>query len=216
MKAVDARLLRWGRPTRIYLVASVGLGTVRAVLLVAQAWLLATVITGAFMSHRDLSGLRTQMELLLAVVVLRALVAWASEWSANRCSAQVKSMLRARLVRRASVPGPDGQAVTSSGDLATLATRGLDALDGYFARYLPQVFLSVIVPLTILVVVLRVDWISAAIMAVTLPLIPVFMALIGIATKTHTDRQLRALELLAGHFLDVVRGLTTLKIFGRS
>jgi ATP-binding cassette, subfamily C, bacterial CydCD len=216
VKAVDARLLRWGRPTRIYLVASVGLGTVRAVLLVAQAWLLATVITGAFMSRRDLAQLRTQMELLLAVVVLRATVAWASEWSANRCSARVKSMLRARLVRRASVPGPDGQAVTSSGDLATLATRGLDALDGYFARYLPQVFLSVIVPLTILVVVLRVDWISAAIMAVTLPLIPVFMALIGIATKTHTDRQLRALEMLAGHFLDVVRGLTTLKIFGRS
>jgi thiol reductant ABC exporter CydD subunit len=216
VKAVDMRLLRWGRPTRIYLVLSVALGTLRGLLLIAQAWLLATIIAGAFMSKKDLAGLRRPIELLLAVVVIRAIVSWVSEWSANRCSAQVKSMLRAALVKRASVLGPDGRAAAPSGQLATLATRGLDALDGYFARYLPQVFLSVIVPLTVLVAVVSVDWVSAAIMVVTLPLIPVFMALIGMATRTHTDRQLRALQLLSGHFLDVVSGLTTLKIFGRS
>jgi thiol reductant ABC exporter CydD subunit len=216
VKAVDARLLKWGRPTRIYLGLSVVLGTLRGLLLIAQAWLLATVIAGAFISKKDLAELRQPIELLLAVVVVRAGVSWASEWSANRCSAQVKSMLRAALVRRASVLGPDGRAVTPSGELATLATRGLDALDGYFARYLPQLFLSVIVPLTVLVAVLSVDWVSAVIMVVTLPLIPVFMALIGMATRAHTDRQLRALQVLSGHFLDVVSGLTTLKIFGRS
>ena len=210
------RLLRWGRPTRIYLVLSVALGTLRGLLLVAQAWLLATVVAGAFMSKKDLAELRRPVELLLAVVVARAAVSWASEWSANRCSAQVKSLLRAALVRRAGVLGTDGRAGTPSGQLATLATRGLDALDGYFARYLPQLFLSVIVPVIVLVAVVRVDWISASIMVVTLPLIPVFMALIGMATRAHTDRQLRALQLLSGHFLDVVSGLTTLKIFGRS
>ena len=210
------RLLRWGRPTRIYLVLSVALGTLRGLLLIAQAWLLATVVAGAFISKKDLAELRQPIELLLAVVVIRAAVSWASEWSANRCSAQVKSMLRAALVKRATVLGTDGRAGTPSGRLATLATRGLDALDGYFARYLPQLFLSVIVPLTVLVAVLSVDWISAAIMVVTLPLIPVFMALIGMATRAHTDRQLKALQLLSGHFLDVVSGLTTLKIFGRS
>jgi thiol reductant ABC exporter CydD subunit len=216
VKAVDTRLLRWGRPTRVYLVLSVALGTLRGLLLIAQAWLLATIIAGAFMSNKDLAELRRPIELLLAVVVMRAAASWASEWSANRCSAQVKSMLRAALVKRAAVLGPDGRAVAPSGQLATLATRGLDALDGYFARYLPQVFLSVIVPLAVLVAVVSVDWVSAAIMVVTLPLIPVFMALIGMATRAHTDRQLRALQLLSGHFLDVVSGLTTLKIFGRS
>jgi thiol reductant ABC exporter CydD subunit len=216
VKAVDMRLLRWGRPTRTYLGTSVGLGTAKAVLLVAQAWLLATIIAGAFMSGRNLGELETPMALLLVVVLLRSLLAWASEWSANRCSAQVKSLLRAGLVRRASIPGADGQAPATSAELATLAGPGLDALDGYFARYLPQVILSVIVPLTILMAVLRADWISGVIIAVTLPLIPVFMALIGMATKAHTDRQLRALEALSGHFLDVVKGLPTLKVFGRA
>ena len=77
-----------------------------------------------------------------------------------------------------------------------LAVRGIDALDGYFARYLPQLLLAVIVPLTVLVAVVSADWISAVIMAVTLPLIPVFMALVGMGHRARTDRQLRALQLL--------------------
>ncbi len=112
--------------------------------------------------------------------------------------------------------GSGREAISGSGDLAALATRGIDALDGYFARYLPALVLAIIVPVIVFAAVLRVDWISAAIMLATLPLIPVFMALVGMATWAHTDRQFRTLQLLAGHFLDVVSGLTTLKIFGRS
>jgi thiol reductant ABC exporter CydD subunit len=216
VRAVDQRLLNWGRPTRIYLATSVVLGATRGVLLVAQAWLLATIISRAFMGGADLTQLRHPVAVLLVVIVLRALVTWAAEVSANRCSARVKSMMRAALVERIAVLGPDRDAIIGSGDLATLAVRGMDALDGYFARYLPQLLLAVIVPLTILVAVVRVDWISAAIMVATVPLIPVFMALVGMATRAHTDRQFRALQLLSGHFLDVVSGLTTLKIFGRS
>ena len=103
-----------------------------------------------------------------------------------------------------------------TGDLAVLATRGIDALDGYFSRYLPQLLLAVIVPVAVLAVVAQEDWISGAIIAVTLPLIPLFMALIGVATRSHTNRQLRTLQVLSGHFLDVVSGLPTLKVFGRS
>jgi thiol reductant ABC exporter CydD subunit len=216
VQAVEKRLLTWGRPARVHIAASVILGTLRAVLLVAQAWLLATVVAGAFIDGEDLAQLRTQMVLLVVVVVLRALVAWVSELSANRCSARVKSELRVALVERIARLGPRGPAGTGSGDLATLAVRGIDALDGYFAKYLPQLFLAVIVPLTILVAVAREDWISAVIMAVTLPLIPVFMALVGLATRAKTERQFRTLQVLSGHFLDVVSGLTTLKIFGRS
>jgi ABC-type transport system involved in cytochrome bd biosynthesis fused ATPase/permease subunit len=216
VRAVDPRLFRLGRTTRIYLGASVMLGVARALLVVAQAWLLATVVARAFIDGESLTQLRRPMALLLVVVVGRALVTWSSEVSANRCSARVKSSLRGAVVQRIAVLGPDGQVVARSGDLATLVVRGIDALDGYFAKYLPQLFLAVIVPVTVIVAVIRVDWISAAIIAVTLPLIPIFMALIGMATRAHNDRQFRTLQLLSGHFLDVVSGLATLKVFGRS
>jgi thiol reductant ABC exporter CydD subunit len=183
---------------------------------VVQAWLLATIIAGAFVDQKDVAQLARPMEILLVVFVLRSAVAWAQEVAANRSSARVKSRLRAALVRRVACLGPDGQVVGPDGDLATLAVRGVDALDGYYARYVPQVVLAAIVPFTVVVAVSAVDWVSAAIMVVTLPLVPVFMALVGMETQARTDRQLRALQLLAGHFLDVVTGLTTLKIFGRS
>ena len=125
-------------------------------------------------------------------------------------------MLRTALLQRAVLLGPDGTVTGRSGDIATLAVRGVDALDGYYARYLPQVVLATVVPLTVLVAVFSADWVSGAIMLVTLPLVPIFMALVGMETQARTDRQLRALQLLSGHFLDVVGGLTTLKIFGRS
>ncbi len=97
-----------------------------------------------------------------------------------------------------------------------LATSGIDALDSYFARYLPQLFLAVIIPVTVVIVVLDADWISAVIIAVTVPLIPLFMALVGASTSVRMQRQARLLQRLAGHFLDVVAGLPTLKVFGRA
>src|SRR5262249_21693667 len=103
-----------------------------------------------------------------------------------------------------------------TGELAILASRGIDALDGYFSLYLPQLFLAVIVPLFVLAAVVAEDWISAAIIALTIPLIPLFMALVGASTRERMDRQLRTLQRLAGHFLDVVAGLPTLKVFGRA
>jgi thiol reductant ABC exporter CydD subunit len=209
-------LLRRARATRPFLALSVALGAVTALLIVAQAWLLATTVSGAFRRGKGLAELRAPLALLVAVVAARALVAWASEVSANRCSASVKSELRAALVQRAAVLGPDGRVVGRTGDLAAVATRGIDALDGFYARYLPQLVLAVIVPLTVLAAVVGRDWLSAVIMAVTLPLVPVFMALVGMASRKQTDRQFRTLQVLSGHFLDVVAGLATLKVFGRS
>jgi thiol reductant ABC exporter CydD subunit len=216
MRGFDSRLLNLSRATRVYLALSVVLGSARALLVVAQAWLLATIVAGAFIGGKDLAQLRWPIELLLVVVGLRALAVWASEVAADRCSARVKSQLRAALVRKSAERHLDRKFTANSGDLATLAVRGIDALDGYFARYLPQLFLAVIVPATVVAAVLTVDWVSAVIMAVTLPLIPIFMALIGLATRTHSDRQFRTLQILSGHFLDVVSGLPTLKIFGRA
>jgi thiol reductant ABC exporter CydD subunit len=216
VRPVDPRLLRQARATRPFLCLSVALGTVTALLIVAQAWLLATAVAGAFKGGKGLSQLRTPLALLAVVVLVRAVVVWISEVSADRCSAAVKSELRAALVERVAVLGPDGRPIGRTGDLAALSTRGIDALDGFFSRYLPQLVLAVIVPLTVLAAVVGQDWLSALLMAVTIPLIPLFMALIGMASRKQTDRQFRTLQVLSGHFLDVVAGLPTLKVFGRS
>jgi thiol reductant ABC exporter CydD subunit len=212
----DPRLLHLARAARTYLVVAVAVGGLTALLVVAQAWLLATTVAGAFIHGKNLGQLRGPVVLLLVVIVARAGLGWASELAANRASASTKSDLRNALVDRIALLGPAGLDRDRTGGLATLATKGVDALDSYFARYLPQLFLAVIVPLTVVVVVAGNDWISAIIIAVTVPLIPVFMILVGASTRQRTELQFRTLQRLAGHFLDVVAGLPTLKVFGRS
>jgi ATP-binding cassette subfamily C protein CydCD len=216
VRALDPRLLRYARATRMFLYVSVCLGTLSALLIVAQAWLLADVVAGAFRHGKDLAQLRTPLSVLLCVVVARAAVAWGAELAASRSSARAKSQLRGALLERVAALGLDSSREERTGALAVLATRGVDALDGWFSLYLPQLFLAVIVPVVVLAVVLFEDWISAVIIAITIPLIPLFMALVGATTRERMDRQLRALERLGGHFLDVVAGLPTLKVFGRA
>ncbi|MEU8677364.1 thiol reductant ABC exporter subunit CydD [Streptomyces sp. NPDC048560] len=216
MKPIDPRLLRYARATRLFLAAVVALGLVGAALVVAQAMLIAEVVVGGFEEGLSLSGLRTPLLLLAAVAAGRALVAWLTELAAYRAGAAVKSELRGRLMERAAQLGPDWLSGQRTGSLVALATRGVDALDDYFARYLPQLGLAVVVPLAVLARIVTEDWVSAAIIVVTLPLIPLFMILIGWATQSRMDRQWRLLSRLSGHFLDVVAGLPTLKVFGRA
>lgn len=128
----------------------------------------------------------------------------------------MKSELRGRLLARAAELGPGWLSGQRTGSLVALATRGVDALDDYFSRYLPQLGLAVVVPVAVLARIVTEDWVSAAIIVVTLPLIPVFMVLIGWATQARMDHQWRLLSRLSGHFLDVVAGLPTLKVFGRA
>jgi thiol reductant ABC exporter CydD subunit len=216
VRALDPRLLRYARATRAFLGLSVILGVLGALLIVAQAWLIAEVVSEAFLGHQSLSQLQEPVLALLAVVLARALIAWGAELAAARSSARAKSQLRIALLERVATLGLNADREQSTGELAVLATRGVDALDGYFSLYLPQLLLAVIVPVVVIVAVLTNDWISAAIIAVTIPLIPLFMALVGASTRERMDRQLRTLERLAGHFLDVVAGLPTLKVFGRA
>ncbi|MFG2407093.1 thiol reductant ABC exporter subunit CydD [Streptomyces brevispora] len=216
MKPIDPRLLRHARATRFFLVAVVVLGLAGAALVIAQAMLVAEVVVGGFEDGLTGSGLRTPLILLAAVALGRALVAWLTELAAYRAGAAVKSELRGRLLDRAAALGPDWLSGQRTGSLVTLATRGIDALDDYFARYLPQLGLAVVVPVAVLARVVTEDWVSAAIIVVTLPLIPLFMILIGWATQSRMDRQWQLLSRLSGHFLDVVAGLPTLKVFGRA
>ncbi|WP_207934392.1 thiol reductant ABC exporter subunit CydD [Actinomadura sp. KC06] len=216
MKPLDPRLLKHARTTRAFLVASVALGTATAGLIIAQATLLADMLTRAFLDGAALGDLRVPLLLLLAVVLGRTVVAWLQEVAAHRSSAAVKSQLRARLLAHALRLGPRWLSGERSGELATLATRGIDALDDYFSRYLPQLVLAVIVPAAVGARILMGDWLSAVTIAVTLPLIPVFAILVGLTTQRKMDRQWRMLSVLSSHFLDVVAGLPTLKIFGRA
>ncbi|MEU2618802.1 thiol reductant ABC exporter subunit CydD [Streptomyces sp. NPDC007157] len=216
VKPIDPRLLRYARATRLFLVAVVGLGVVGAGLVIAQAMLIAEVVVGAFQHGHSVSELRTPLLLLVVVAIGRALVSWLTELAAHRASAAVKSELRGRLLDRAVALGPGWLSGQRTGSLVTLATRGVDALDDYFSRYLPQLGLAVVVPVAVLARIVTEDWVSAAIIVGTLPLIPLFMVLIGWATQSRTDRQWRLLSRLSGHFLDVVAGLPTLKVFGRA
>ncbi|MCF1509427.1 thiol reductant ABC exporter subunit CydD [Streptomyces glomeratus] len=216
MKPIDPRLLQYARATRFFLVAVIGLGVVGAALVIAQAMLIARVVVGAFQHHDSVAALGTPLLLLAAVAVGRALVSWLTELAAHRAGAAVKSELRRRLLERAGALGPGWLSAQRTGSLVALATRGVDALDDYFSRYLPQLGLAVVVPVAVLARIVTEDWVSAAIIAATLPLIPLFMILIGWATRSQMDRQWRLLSRLSGHFLDVVAGLPTLKVFGRA
>ncbi|MBC9728420.1 thiol reductant ABC exporter subunit CydD [Streptomyces sp. TRM68367] len=216
MKPIDPRLLRYARATRLFLMAVVGLGAVGALLVIAQAMLIADVVVGAFQHGLSPADLRTPLLLLAAVACGRALVAWLTELAAHRASAAAKSELRGRLLERATALGPGWLSGQRTGSLVALATRGVDALDDYFSRYLPQLGLAVVVPVAVLARIVTEDWVSAAIIVGTLPLIPLFMVLIGWATQSRMDRQWRLLSRLSGHFLDVVAGLPTLKVFGRA
>ncbi|UIX32679.1 thiol reductant ABC exporter subunit CydD [Streptomyces sp. GQFP] len=216
VKPIDPRLLRYAGATRRFLLAVVGLGAVGAGLVIAQAMLIAEVVVGAFQDGLSVTELRTPLLLLVAVAGARAVVSWLTELAAHRTSAAVKSELRGRLLERSVALGPGWLSGQRTGSLVALATRGVDALDDYFSRYLPQLGLAVVVPVAVLARIVTEDWVSAAIIVGTLPLIPVFMVLIGWATQSHMDRQWRLLSRLSGHFLDVVAGLPTLKVFGRA
>ncbi len=216
MRPVDPRMMQYARSTRTFLAITVVLGVVTALLVIAQARLLSGVIVDVTSKGATWSDVATAAALLAGVFGLRALIAWATDAAAVRTAARAKQELRGATLEHVLALGPAGPAGTDPAGTAALITRGVDALDGYFAKYLPQLVLAVIVPIAVLLTVLGQDILSTVIIAVTLPIIPVFMALIGMYTKAKVDRQWATLASLTGHFLDLVSGLPTLKAFGRA
>lgn len=209
---IHPRLLQRAGATRKYLVASVASGVVTAFLLVAQAWLLARAITSVFEGDVP-AGWGWLVGGLAAVFGVRALLGWLDSWLAHRSAAAVKSQLR-RDVLAARAARPTGGA--SSSTLVHVVTTGLDALDGYYSKYLPQLGLAVTVPVIVGAAILVTDWPSALIVAFTLPLIPIFMALIGWTTQQATRRSFAVADRLSNHFADLIEGLPTLQAFARA
>jgi ATP-binding cassette, subfamily C, bacterial CydD len=215
VKPVDRRLLRQAGAARGYLVVTVVLGLAGAALILLQAGLLSQALAEAARGT-GIGALAGVLAWLGVVLAGRAVAAAGSEAAALRAAAVVKSGLRRRLTDHVLRLGPRWLGGQQAGEITTLASRGLDGLDAYFARYLPRLVLAVVVPLAVLARVAFADWISAVVIAVTLPLIPVFAVLIGWHTRAQTRRQWQLLARLGGHFLDVVAGLPTLKLFGRA
>ncbi len=213
MKPLDPRLLKRARGARVFLGTSVLIGVASGVLIIVQAVLLAHGIAGVVLRS---SGVTAVAWGLAAVVVGRASLVWAQEVVAQRAAAAVKSTLRRQVLEHSLKLGPVWLSGERSSALATLLTKGLDDLDPYFARYLPQLVLAATVPAGVIGWMATGDLIAAATVVITLPLIPIFMALIGWATQARSRRRQHALAVLAHHFADVVGGLTTLKLFGRA
>jgi ATP-binding cassette, subfamily C, bacterial CydD len=215
MRALDRRLLQRARPVRRLLALDVALGLTAAVLVLLQATLLARVVAQAFAgaSLRDVS--RDLVVLGLAFAG-RGALAWGFELAGRRAASSVLSELRLALVRRRLRDQPLALDGVEAGEVTASAVQGIDGLEAYFARYLPQLVLASIVPVAVVAWVGTIDLTSAGVMLLTLPLVPVFMWLIGRYTEERTRERWQALRLLSGHFLDVVRGLPTLQAFNRN
>ncbi|MFJ8435112.1 thiol reductant ABC exporter subunit CydD [Kitasatospora sp. NPDC094019] len=212
MKPAERRLRREIPALRRHLTISTGLAMLGAGLVVGQAELLAGLLADGFAGRGRWTG---PLVALGAVLALRALLAWTRGALAQRAAAATKRALRDRLAGHLRDTAPRRLTAGRHGETATLLTRGLDALDPYLTGYLPTMAATAVVPLVVVVRLGLADWTSALIIVITLPLIPVFGALVGLHTAQRTARQWRLLARLGGHFLDVVAGLPTLRAFGR-
>jgi len=215
VKPLDPRLLRYARSARWYLALTVGLGILGTAFVVAQALLLAHALASVVHDGAHLSDVTGPLAALAVVVVARAAVTGMQERYAHRAATRAIGELREQVVARAAALGPRWLAEGEGPGVVTLATRGIDALEPYFVRYLPQLVLAATLTPATLVVVLGLDWVSAAIIAGTLPLIPVFMVLVGQLTQGRSERGLRVMQRLGSQVLDLLAGLATLRALGR-
>ncbi|WP_067830835.1 thiol reductant ABC exporter subunit CydD [Actinomadura kijaniata] len=206
MRGVERRLLA-AVPRRVLVVLG-GLAAAQAVLVVVQAELLVRAVAGLVV---------WPLPWLAGAVAGRAVLGWVAARVAGDAAALVKRGLREALVARPLCEQDGGQpGGRSGGARVTLLTRGLDSLDAYLAGYVPQLVTVVVVPVVVWGRLVVADWPSALVVAVTVPLVPVFGALVGMRTAALTGRQWGLLERLGGHFRDVVAGLGTLRAYGRT
>jgi thiol reductant ABC exporter CydD subunit len=213
---LDRRLLRRAQATRTPLALAIGLGSGGGIVVVGQAYLLSLVVSRVFLAGDTLGGVLSLLVAFLLLSLVRAGLAWGADIAADRVASGVKHNLRARLAAHLLALGPAYARGERSGELANTAVEGIEALDAYFRQYLPQLALAALVPLAVLLSVFPLDWVSGLIMLLTAPLIPLFMILIGSLAESLTRRQWTSLSRMSAHFLDVLQGLTTLKLLGRS
>lgn len=213
---LDKKLIAEAKKVRIILVATIGLGLISGLLTVLQASWFARIISAVFLAGQDLSGVWQWLQLLLPVILLRSAALWLRDVFAQRMVTRIKTDLRRRLLDKLFNLGPLYARQERTGELVNLFVEGVEALEAYFSRYLPQLALAAMIPPLILCFVFPLNRISGLIMLLTAPLIPLFMILIGKWADELTREQWQTLSRMSAHFLDALQGLTTLKVFGRS
>lgn len=214
------QLLSWLKKQRIYgnfwFRLSLLIGMVGALLIVYQAWLLATLLQGLIVDHLSRDALLPQFILLLSCFVLRGVLLWLRELAGFASGRAIREKLRRDILDKLTKAGPaviQGQAV---GSWTTLLLEQIDNLQDYYARYLPQTLLAALIPCLILAVLFPVNWVAALILLLTAPLIPLFMALAGMGAADANRRNFQALARLGGYFLDRLQGMETLRLFNQA
>src|SRR5512138_1337887 len=210
------RLLSLTRDTRSALLLTILSGLLAGLLTISQAYLLSSTVNGVFLEGQTLVEVAQWLQLILLIIAGRAFLTWVNEVSANIVAVKIKSDLRERLFNHILNLGPAYTRGQRTGELTTAAVEGIEALDAYYSQYLPQLVVTALIPISILIVVFPLDLLSGIIMLLTAPLIPFFMILIGKGAEIVTKRQYQTLSRLSAHFLDSLQGLTTLKLFGQS
>lgn len=210
---IDPRLLKRAKATRSFLLCLVLAGVATGALVLGQAWLISQNVAKVFYTHQ-VSGLGLPVMLIALIFFARAGINWLNEWLAHRAGAAVKSKLR-RDIMAAKLANPMDSSV-SSASLINLVTTNLNDLDNYYAKFMPQLVLACIVPVMLVIPIYSVDFLSGLLITITVPLIPIFMILIGINTKIQVNRRFKVQYRLANHFADLIQGLPTLQAFGRA
>lgn len=212
----DLRLLRLLSKSKPAFVITIALGITGGILAIVQASSFARIVDGVFLKHQGLEKIFPVLAELLIIIIGRAIVCWAYETAGSAIAKPVKCFLRQRLYQQIIEKGPAFLSQESTGELVNTSIEGVEALDGYFSQYIPQVILAAVIPLIYLTFIVSLDWITALVMLLTAPLTPFFMALIGKMAQIMTRRQWLSLNRMSVYFLDVLQGLTTLKSLGRS
>lgn len=196
--------------------ATLGSGFLAGILTIGQAFLISEIINQIFLEAKSLSQARGLLTWTLVLILGRFFLDWLTQGSAEIIAVQVKEKVRAMLLAHVERLGPAYTIKEKAGELSNTLVEGVEALHAYFSQYLPQLVLSALIPLSILVFVFPLDPLSGLILLVTAPLIPFFMLLIGRTAQAITDRQYQTMSHLAAQFLEALQGLTTLKIFGQA
>ena len=210
------RLLTLARDSRLAFLITVLSGLLAGLLAIGQSYLLSTTVNDVFLEKQTLLQVSHWMQLLFIVTAARGLLTWLNELAANAVAVRVKTDLRERLFAHILALGPAFSRGERTGELTMAAVEGIEALDAYFSQYLPQLVISTLVPVSILILVFPLDPLSGIVLLLTAPLIPFFMYMIGKGAEVVTKRQYETLSHLSAHFLDSLQGLTTLKLFGQS
>lgn len=215
MKPFDPRLMKYANDTRAYIIFLVGLGLIMTLLIAAQTFLIAGIAAPVFYGDKDASGVMILVAALAVVFLMRTGVNYVQGAVGHRSALKVITDLRTKVLRHAGDLGERWLSKGNTSNVVTLTTRGLDDLEDYFVKFLPQLFLCVTATPALLIAIFVLDPLSAIMIVLCIPLVPLFMILIGKMTSWYSSQRLEAMQKLGTQLLDLLAGLATLKGLGR-